>query len=89
MLLFHQNQLVYTGFFLTRVDLLKLVSTETLCVYRDTSQAGIIFRSIFISVNLCNCKVHQKLIGMEATARDEEAFPQFFFAESYCSAELY
>ncbi len=39
----------------------KLFSTEALCACRDTSQAGIIFNSMSVHVNLCNCKVHQKL----------------------------
>ncbi len=29
--------------------------------YRDTGQAEIIFSSMSVSVNFCNCKVHQKL----------------------------
>ncbi len=42
----------------------KLISTEMVYAFRDTSQAGITLSSMSVSVNFCNCKVHPKLKSM-------------------------
>ncbi len=47
----------------------KLVSTETLCAYRDTSQTGIIFSSVSVSVSFC--RVHEKLKSCAAAGRHD------------------